>query len=103
MTRPLARRRRCLCLVCLVFPVREDAGATASRSSAISLCPARGPAVKLLGRWDLETWAPMVSVHMYDFLSGMAGAFGRRERGRGACGCRGAQWSVRSTVSWRAS
>jgi hypothetical protein len=43
--------------------------------------PTRGPAVKLpvLGGWDLEMWASTTSVHVYDFLSGMAGTFGRRE------------------------
>jgi hypothetical protein len=45
-------------------------------------------------------WALTALVHVYDFLSGMADAFGRRERGGGACGCRGARLPVRSMVSW---
>jgi hypothetical protein len=63
---------------------------TASRSSTISSRPARGPTVKLLviGEWDLEMWALTASVHVYDFLSGMADAFRRREGG-GRMGFRG--------------
>jgi hypothetical protein len=37
----------------------------------------------VLGGWNLETWASTTLMHMYDFLYGMVGAFGRRERGGG--------------------
>lgn len=46
----------------------------------------------VLGGWDLETWALIASVHVYDFLFGMAGAFSFRERGGGACGRCGARF-----------
>jgi hypothetical protein len=39
----------------------------------------------VLGGWNLETWASTTLMHMYDFLYGMVGAFGRRERGGGGC------------------